>query len=106
MDGSRARNLTDEEKALLQSSFAWMQTSDTKIPRPTTASYSELCFLVLSLGQMRAFTKIAIDMRWDYRIIPHKARYEATGQKHSFHEILNYDFSSLEEVLFNCAELA
>ncbi len=104
--GPRARNLTEEEKTLLQSSFAWMQTSDTKIPRPTTASYSELCFMLLNLGQMRAFTKMAIDMRWDYHITPHKARYEATGQKHGFHEILNHDFSLLEEVLFNCADLS
>ena len=92
------RELTDEEKELLQSSFAWMQTSDRKIPRPTTASYSELCFLLLNLEQMRVVTKIACF------IYPHKEKYEAIGQKHGFYEILYYDFFLLEEFLFNCAE--
>lgn len=99
-----ARKLTEEEKTLLQSLFAWMQAGDDKVPRSTRASYSELWFMVRNVGHMRAVSKMAIDARLDYVIAPHKERYEATGQRHSFYEVLNYDFSPIEEVLFNCAE--
>ena len=96
---THARRLTEEEKALIQSSFAWMQTSDhKKLPRPTTASYSELCFLLRNLEQMRIVTKMTC------LISPHKEKYEATGQKHGFYEILYYDFSLIDEVIFNCTE--
>ena len=100
----KARGLTNEETELLQSSFAWMQTYGGRIPHMTAKSYSELWLLVQNLGHMQAnvrFTKITHLSQWT---TPHEARYAATEPKHSFCEILYYDFSLLEEVLFDCAE--
>jgi hypothetical protein len=104
--GKDARKLTEEEKTLLQSSLAWMQACDAKIPRMTTASYSELYFVVAKLGHMQCNVKAVSSSHLSDWVALYKARYvEATGQKqHGFYEILNYDFSLLEEVLFNCAE--
>ena len=47
---------------------------------------------VLSMTHMRHYVEA------------HKARYEATGPKHNFLEILNYDFSYLEKVLRMCVK--
>ena len=101
-----ARELTEDEKALLQSSFVWMQASESRIPHPTSASYSELGFILLSLGHMQAGVKAISASHMRHWVNPHKARYEATGQAHGFYEILHHDFSLLEEVLSDCAEFS
>ena len=62
--------------------------------------------MVANLGHMQCEVKAVSSSHLSYWVSPHKARcVEATGQKqHCFYKILNYDFSLIEEVLFNCAE--
>ena len=100
-----ARELTEKEKELLQSSFAWMQTYDgEKIPRLSAKTYSELWLLVRNLRHVQNDVRFTKSTHLRHLTKPHEDRYEATGQEHSFYEILNYDFSYLEEALFKCVE--
>jgi hypothetical protein len=99
-----ARQLSENEKDLIQCAYAWMQTHDGEIPPLTAASFSELWFLVKSMGTLQCNVKALSLTHMRHYVEAHKAKYEATGPKHNFLEILNHDFSYLEKVLRMCVK--
>ena len=111
-DTMHARELTDKEKNLLQSSYVWMQVYDGEIPPLTAASYSELWFLVKCMQTMQCNVKVLSLTHMRHYVEAHKERYNATGQKdkyekttgqnHEFHMLLFYDFSDFERLLRLC----
>ena len=102
------QSLSDEDKALLQCAYIWVQTYNTGGPAPpsATASYSELWFILQFLGQLQIVCKDLCHMMPDF-VENHKARYNASvGElKYSFASVLHHDFTQLKVVVGDLATL-
>ena len=104
---TEARKLTDNEKSLLQSAYACLMTYDpSKFPPSSTATYSELCFILDRFDHIQwERGRGSLFLNKDEQYYEHKEIYDSTGQAHSFAEIIRYPFMDLRDIIYQCALL-
>jgi hypothetical protein len=105
-----ARPLSQDEKALLQCAYVWVQTYNTETPPSHTPSYAELWYLLQYLQQLQIFVHCifhAAGHRPPPPVAEHNRRYNAAAGmlqcEYSFSDILYHDFTPLKALLRDCA---
>ena len=103
---NNTRALSEDEKTLLQCAYIWVH-SYSEAPPSTTASYSELWFMLQYLQQLQCLISSLVDY-FSPRVDAHRANYLAAAgdmmmPHYDYNFIRHYDFSHLKAVIANCA---